>query len=44
MESSACDITSGRVLNDGKDFTEEAEPVMVLRRFRREGRAWGQHD
>lgn len=37
MESSEYDLTSGRVLNDGKDFTEEVEPLMALERYRREG-------
>lgn len=37
----ACDLTSGTVLKDGKDFTEEVEPVMALERNRREGRQTG---
>lgn len=38
-QSSACELTSGTVWNDGKDFTAE-ELVMVLGRFRREGGCW----
>lgn len=37
LESSAYDLTSGTVLNDGRDFTGEVECVMSLEIFRREG-------
>lgn len=37
MESFEYDLISGRVLNDGKDFIEEVEFLMVLERYRREG-------